>query len=416
MNITKRDVLELRRRLTKKECTIGRMCGCYVNGSKNVILKFAESLVDLEDEEFYKYLEIAKKALSGTLGNNLLELEFAPTDDAAERQQFLLALKSSKLKNDDLLDRLYEQIIEHYECTGNYLILVFHDIYDVITRTDDRAKLDESEEIYEYMICAVCPVELSKAGLGYRETENRIGARIRDWVVGLPDLGFTYPAFSDRSSDVHAVMYYVKNGKDSHPEFIENVLGCGAKRTATEEKNAFASIVRNAFGEQEEQADRAFLKIQKNLSEIAAAQEDAEIELPPVPVTRKTVAEIISDVDMPETIKQRIEQDYAREFEEAPPAAQHLIDRKLVAASTERARVAELEQEVVSLRQQLRPSSDDDTPPWEDMPSGGPDIIVQVPESTASAIQVQLIDGQKCLVIPLSDNESASINGVSQEL
>lgn len=184
MNITKRDVLELRRRLTKKECTIGRMCGCYVNGSKNVILKFAESLVDLDDEEFYKYLEIAKKALSGTLGNNLLELEFAPTDDAAERQQFLLTLKSSKLKNDDLLDRLYEQIIERYECAGNYLILVFHDIYDVIIRTDDRAKLDESEEIYEYMICVVCPVELSKAALGYREDENRIAARMRDWVVG----------------------------------------------------------------------------------------------------------------------------------------------------------------------------------------------------------------------------------------
>ena len=416
MNITKRDVLELRRRLTKKECTIGRMCGCYVNGSKSVILKFSESLVDLEDEEFYKYLEIAKKTLSGTLGNNLLELEFAPTDDAAERQQFLLALKSSRLKNDDLLDRLYEQIIEHYAYTGNYLILVFHDIYDVITRTDDRAKLDESEEIYEYMICAVCPVELSKAGLGYRETENRIGARIRDWVVGLPDLGFTYPAFSDRSSDVHAVMYYVKNGKDSHPEFIENVLGCGAKRTATEEKNAFASIVRNAFGEQEEQADRAFLKIQKNLNNLAAAQEDEEIELPPIPITRQTVAEVISDVDMPEAIKQRIEQDYGREFDEAPPAAQHLIDHKLIAASTERARVAELEKEVVSLRRQLRPSSDDDTPPWEDLSSGGPDIIVQVPEPLASAIQVQQIDGQKCLVIPLSNNESASINGVNKEL
>ncbi len=416
MNITKRDVLELRRRLTKKECTIGRMCGCYVNGSKNVILKFADSLVDLDDEEFYKYLEIAKKALSGTLGNNLLELEFAPTDDAAERQQFLLTLKSSKLKNDDLLDRLYEQIIERYECAGNYLILVFHDIYDVITRTDDRAKLDESEEIYEYMICAVCPVELSKAALGYREDENRIGARMRDWVVGLPDIGFTYPAFSDRSSDVYAVMYYVKNGKDSHPEFIENVLGCEAKRTATEEKNAFTSIVKNAFGEQEDQADRAFLKIQKNLSVMTAAQEEDAAELPPIPVTRQTVAEVISDVDMPEEIRQRIEQDYAREFDGAPPAAQNLVDRKLVAANLERARVAELEQEVVSLRQKLRPSSDDNTPPWEDLPSGGPDIILQVPDEKAASIQVRTVNGQKYLVIPLSGGESASINGVNTPL
>ena len=142
MNITKRDVLELRRRLTKKDCSIDRMSGCYVNGSKNVILKFSEFFADLEDDEFYKYLDIAKKALSGTLGNNLLELEFSRTEDATERQQFLLALKSSKLKNDDLLDRLYEQIIARYEYSGNYLILVFHDIYDVITRTEDRSTLE----------------------------------------------------------------------------------------------------------------------------------------------------------------------------------------------------------------------------------------------------------------------------------
>lgn len=412
MNITKRDVLELRRRLTKKDCSIDRMSGCYVNGSKNVILKFSEFFADLEDDEFYKYLDIAKKALSGTLGNNLLELEFSRTEDATERQQFLLALKSSKLKNDDLLDRLYEQIIARYEYSGNYLILVFHDIYDVITRTEDRSKLDESEEIYEYLICAVCPVELSKAGLGYREEENRIGVRNRDWVVGLPDLGFTYPAFRDRGSDVSAVMYYVKTGKDSHPEFIQNVLGCEPKRTASEQKNAFASIVKNAFGEQEDQAEQAFFGIQKNLSNIAAEQKNSEVELPPVAVTRQTVSEILTDLNVPDTTRERIEQDYAREFEDAPPVVQALIDPKLVKAGTARARVAELEQEVVALRQQLRPTSDDSIPPWEELPFNAPSVIIQMPETKASAVQVQQIDGQRCLVIPLDEHESASINGV----
>ena len=412
MNITKRDVLELRRRLTKKDCSIDRMSGCYVNGSKNVILKFSEFFADLEDDEFYKYLDIAKKALSGTLGNNLLELEFSRTEDATERQQFLLALKSSKLKNDDLLDRLYEQIIARYEYSGNYLILVFHDIYDVITRTEDRSKLDESEEIYEYLICAVCPVELSKAGLGYREEENRIGARNRDWVVGLPDLGFTYPAFRDRGSDVSAVMYYVKTGKDSHPEFIQNVLGCEPKRTASEQKNAFASIVKNAFGEQKDQAEQAFFGIQKNLSDIAAEQENSEVELPPVAVTRQTVSEILTDLNVPDTTRERIEQDYAREFEDAPPVVQTLIDPKLVKTGEARARVAELEQEVVALRQQLRPTSDDSIPPWEELPSNAPSVIIQMPETKASTVQVQQIDGQRCLVIPLDEHESASINGV----
>ena len=182
------------------------MCGCYVNSGKQVVLKFGEQFSELEEDEFYKYLEIAKKTLSGTLGGNLLELEFARGEQADECRSFLLTLKGSKLANDDLLDRLYEQVIEQYAYPGNYLILVYHDVYDVPARATSGEAQEESEEIYEYILCAVCPVELSKPALGYREEENRIGARVRDWVVGLPDLGFVYPAFSGRGSDVNAVL------------------------------------------------------------------------------------------------------------------------------------------------------------------------------------------------------------------
>ena len=189
MNITKGDVLELRRRLKKTECTFGRMCGCYVNSGKQVVLKFTEDFAALEEDEYFKYLEIAKKTLSGSLGSNLLELEFARDEKATEHQKYLLALKGSKLANEELLDRLYEQIVSEYAYPGNYLILVYHDVYDVPSKATSGEEQDESEEIYEYMLCAICPVELSKPALGYREDENRIGARVRDWVVGLPDLG-----------------------------------------------------------------------------------------------------------------------------------------------------------------------------------------------------------------------------------
>lgn len=74
MNMTKRDILELRRRLTKKGCSFTRMSGCYVGGTKNIVTKFSQPFLDLEDDEFFKYLEIAKKVLSGAPGGNLLEL------------------------------------------------------------------------------------------------------------------------------------------------------------------------------------------------------------------------------------------------------------------------------------------------------------------------------------------------------
>ena len=252
----KKDILELKRRLKKDDCTFTKMCGCYVNGEKNIILNFKETFLNLEEDEFFKYLEIAKKVLSGTIGNNLLELNFPLNEENTnEKQSFLMALKKSKLKDDNMLDSFYKSIIDSYDYTGNFLILIFHDAYDVITKTKDNLKLDESEEVYEYILCAICPVSLSKPGLGYLEDDNRIGVRVRDWVVEPPTNGFVFPAFIDRSSDVNSVMYYTKNAKDSHPELMEEVLGCSSKKTATEKKETFQNIITNAFGSDEEKSE-----------------------------------------------------------------------------------------------------------------------------------------------------------------
>ena len=182
MNITKGDVQELRRRLKKTECTFGRLCGCYVNSGKQIVTKFTEQFSELEEDEYYKYLEIAKKTFSGTLGANLLELEFDRSDSGIEHQKYLLTLKDSKLANEELLDRLYEQVIEEYSYPGNYLIVVYHDVYDVPSKATSGEDQDESTELYAYCVCAVCPVELAKPALGYREDENRIGARERGFL------------------------------------------------------------------------------------------------------------------------------------------------------------------------------------------------------------------------------------------
>ncbi len=413
MNITKKDVNELRRRLKKSECSFGRMSGCYVNNGKQVVLKFVRQFSELEEDEYYKYLEIAKKTLSGTLGGNLLELEFDRGEDAAERQKFLLALKASKLSGEELLDRLYEQVIEQYAYPGNYLILVYHDIYDVMTRTSDGIELDESSEVYEYILCAVCPVELAKPALGYREEENRIGARVRDWVVGLPDLGFVYPAFSGRGSDVNAVMYYIKTGKPSHPEFVEKVLGCVPQRTAAEEKQLFHTIVKDAFGEEEEQADTAFFRIQQGISGMVAEREEDET-LPPVSLTAEVVSGLADEIELPAPVRERLEKSYAQSFGDVPPAAANVLDSKVVAEGAVRAHTAELEQKVAVLRQQLAERADEDgSAPWQE---DDVQIVLRMPADKAGQVRTEVVSGQKCLLIPLEGGESATINGVSRAL
>ncbi len=414
MNITKGDVQELRRRLKKTECTFGRLCGCYVNSGKQTVLKFTDQFSELEEDEYYKYLEIAKKTLSGTLGSNLLELEFDRNEQSDERRAYLLTLSESKLANEELLDRLYEQVIEQYTYPGNYLILVYHDVYDVPSKATSGEEQEDSEEIYEYLLCAVCPVDLAKPALGYKEDENRIGARERDWVVGLPDLGFVYPAFANRGRDVNAVMYYVKTGRGSHPEFIENVLGCVAQRTAAEDKLAFQSVVKSAFGEDEEQADAAFFQMQKTISAMVAEREEDE-SLPPVELTAEAVSGLAVEAEVPDDVREHIEKAYAQTFGDQPPQAHNVLDSRLVEEGTVRAHTAALEQKVAVLQQELAQQAsaaaeDEANAPWNDA-----SIELRVSEEKAGRIHTGVVEGQRCLLIPMEEGESARVNGLPIE-
>lgn len=415
--MNKKDILELKRRFKKDACTFTRLCGCYVDADRNKVTTFGETFLNLEDEEFYKYLEIAKKVMSGTIANNILELEFPLAEEAAGgRQQFLMGLRESALKNDDLMDAFYDLVIENYRYVGNYLILVFHDAYDVMTKTSDNNKLDESEEVYEYLLCAICPVTLSKPGLGYREDENRIGPRIRDWVVGVPDTGFVFPAFTDRSSDIHSVMFYTRDVKTPHAEFMEGALGCDPKFTATEQKLTFQNIVKDVIGEDDETSEAVFLDIQDNLNDLIPVTEEDAPEPEPTPVTLSTISSVLSESGVTEEQAAVIEKTYEDVFGEELPPAEHLVDPKLLEANAKRKEKLELVQQVENLKQQLEetrslPVEDRD---GEDVPEVKTyDVILRVKPEKVGQIHSQMIDGQKCLVIPMGENEHAAVNGVN---
>ena len=425
--MNKKEVLELKRRFKKESVTFTHLCGCYVDGNHNKICKWGGKFLNLDDEEFYKYMEIANKALSGTLGNNLLELHF-PTEEEAVggRQQILMALRDTKLEDETLLDRYYDLIIDTYDHAGNYLILLYHDVYDVMTRTNDNINLDESEEAYEYLICAICPVDLSKPGLGYREDEQRIGARIRDWVVGAPDTAFLFPAFNGRSTDIHSTLFYTKNTKEPHSEFMTNGLGCGVERTATEQRMAFHSIVRNVLGPDDEDTDGILLDIQQNLSEMVDeyAQTHNEDDDPFV-LDKDTIEKVLADSKVDESKATRIGKSVEEAFGAKPPVAEHVIDAKALIANEARVEKMALEDQVGELTLQLDEKENQlkerttqliekqeeiDTYIAETKTY---DVVLRVKPEKASQITSQIINGEKCLVIPMKDNEHATINGVN---
>ncbi len=408
--MNKKDVLEIKRRFTKEGCTFTRMSGCYVNSSKEMVVKINQNFLNLEEEEFYKYLEISKKVLSGTIGNNLLELPF-PTEEeeAGGRQQFLLGLRQSELKNEDLLDRFYELIIENFDYVGNYLILLFHDNYDVMTKTSDKNKLDESEEVYEYLLCAICPVTLSKPGLGYREAENTIGLRIRDWVVGLPENGFVFPAFTDRSTDIHSIMYYCKNPKDPNAAFMEAGLGCPSKRTATEKKIAFTDIIKSSFPDEEKATDALTDLTWAIKDYVDENTDDTKEDETPVTLTSTTMKELMKESGFDDETVQKIEKKLDEEFFENPPEGEFLVDSKILAIGEQKRRERELKEEVEELKQEV----EEKTLALEDatLSSKTYDVIVRVKPEKVDDIKSETIDGKKCLIIPMEENEYLNVNG-----
>lgn len=425
--MNKKEVLELKRRFKKEAATFTRVCGCYVDGNHNKVCKFGNTFLNLEEDEFYKYLEIANKALSGTIGNNLLELKFPiEEEEVGGRQHILMALRASKLEDENLLDTFYDLVIDTYDHAGNYLIVLFHDAYDVMTRTKDNNNLDESEEVYEYLICAICPVDLSKPGLGFLEEEHRIGPRVRDWVVGAVDTAFLFPAFNDRSTDIHSTLFYTKNTKEPHSEFMANGLGCGIERTATEQKMAFHSIVRNVLGAEDEHTDDVLLDLQQNLSDMIGEyaethDDDEDVFL----LDKEVVTKLLADSDISEEKAAKIEKSVDEAFGEKPPAAENVIDSKALVQNELRVEKMALEDQVGTLTVQLNEKDEALAERTSQLiekqeeidnyiaETKTYDVVLRVKPEKASQIKSRVINGQKCLVIPMDEDEHATINGVN---
>lgn len=401
--MNKKDALEIKRRFTK-ECSIDRVAGCYVDCNKNVVVKLNETFLNLQEEEFYKYLEIAKKTMSGTIGNNLIELEFpAEEEEAGGRQQFLMGLKESGLKNEALLDRLYEQIIEKYEYTGNYLILVFHDVYDVMSKSKDNLELDESEEVFEYILVSICPVDLSKPALGYRQDENRIGARLRDWVVGNPDIGFMFPAFDNRSTDIHKLDYYLRDPKTTHPEFVEDVLGCNTRRTAYEQRQTLGMIVEKAYRD-EDKAKEVLLDIEESFKlRVDEAEKEGIPLTAPIVLTADIIDDVIEENNIAEEQAEIIRKTVLDEFADEQPEISNLVDERALKANEPVKRERELVKEVIELKDKLKNVSDEAL--------SGLDIVLTVKPEKAEAVKTEYINDRRYLIIPLEEEERASING-----
>ena len=310
--MNKKEISELKKQFTPDNCTISRICGCYVDSEKEKRLEMRESFLSLSDEEMFKYFEIFKKTLSGTIGKNLLNLEF-PLKAEAEggEQEFLLRLKNSRLTDDALVDECYDN-----------------------------------------------------------EAENRIRDRIRDWIVELPERGFLFPAFHDRSTDLHAMLYYSKKPEELQAEFVENMFGCEASLTAGEQKESFQAVISDTLGE--ECNYETVKNIHDNLTMLMEEHKD---DPEPVMLDKREVKQLLE--------RSGVEDEKLSDFDAAYDNAVG-EDTFLMASNLVNTRRFEIKT---------------------------PLITIQVSPEYADLVETRIVDGKKCLVITVDDN--VTVNGIS---
>lgn len=406
--MNKSDVNELKRRFKKESCTISRISCCYVNSSKEKVCTFTDNFLSISEDEFHKYLEIAKKTLSGTLDNNLMELPFPEeAEKSGSLQHNLYALKKSGLEDEELIEGFFDHIISTYDFVGNYLIVLYYDNYDVLVKSTDNITLDESEETYEYIICSICPVMLSKPGLGYREDEHRIGSRIRDWIVGPVEAGFLFPCFTDRSSDVHSILTYSKKPDTPHNELWEMGLGCESKLTIAEKKNAFTNILTQVIGAENDDTKDIIVDIQSNLDNYIEQRSETISSDEEVHLKADDVSHILKDLPISEDRADRITKRYEEFFADDLPKAEELLDNKLLKDNELKIDKKNLLKEVAKLNNKLKASGVIDEDGHDN------DIIVNVNPDKLGDIETTYLDGKKCIIIPINNGEKATINGES---
>lgn len=320
--VTKRSINELKRNITKDNVSFSRMRGCYVNSEKEILIELNTKFLTLPEEELFKYLNIVQEVFSGAPEEKILTLEIKEEETGG----LLKELVSSGLENEAAVQKIYKRIIDCYDYAGNYLILLFRDDYDVLKETANREKLDESETVYSYIICAICPVILTNAGLEC--SHDKIQPRERDWVVQKPDIGFVWPAFEEREAILNHVMYYASHPLTPQHGVMEGTLSTYSNMFAAEHNKRFEEGIRCII--QNDELTEGYLNAINAELQIIIDKDHEELEKQ-VRINDDYLKELCDRAKIPEVYIEDIIRDFSKRYKNSKwPKARWLYLKRRV--------------------------------------------------------------------------------------
>lgn len=372
--MNEKEVGEIRRHLRRDRSNMTAIYGCFVNDNKEIIAEYRASTGIMSENESDKYFGILRKALSGSVGRNLIDLTFKTSQVAGSPEhKLLMDLRESKLQDDELRQSFYQKIIDSIVLEGNYLILLGCDTYDVPFKSkDDFQQNDSSDESYTYLICAVCPVKQTKPNLHYVPEEKTFHDGAMNQPVAAPEVGFLFPAFDNRSTNIYNALYYTRNTKENQDALIEALFNTPVPKPAAEQKKCFEALLTTSLGD--ECSMDVVQTVHEQLCERMELHKESKVP-EPLMISKEDVKEVLTSCGVSQEHLAKFSVDYDETFGfEADLHPKNIIDNKHFEVKT-------------------------------------PDVVIKVDPARSDLIETRVIGGVKYILI--SADESVEVNGVN---
>lgn len=369
-----KEISEVRRHLRRDRSNITHIYGCYVNDNKEIISEFKQSVGMMPENESDKYFALLRRSLSGALGKNLIDITFKTSQVAnSSEHKLLMDLRESRLEDEEKRLEFFQKIIDTVVLEGNYLILLGCDSYDVPFKSkDDSFQKDSSEEVYRFLLCCICPVKQTKANLHYIPEEKVFHDGAMNQMVSAPALGFLFPSFDNRSTNIYNALYYTHDTKESQDALIEAIFNTPVPQPAAEQKKSFEALLTTALG------DECSLDVVQTVHDQICQRIELhkESKVPePLLISKEDVKEVLSSCGVSEEHVAKFSVDYDEVFGfEADLHPKNIIDNKHFELKT-------------------------------------PDVVIKVDPTRSDLIETRVIGGVKYIMI--CADEEVEVNGVN---
>ncbi len=372
--MNEKEVGEIRRHLRRDRSNMTAIYGCFVNDNKEIIAEYRASLGIMSENESDKYFGILRKALSGSVGKNLIDLTFKTSQvSGSPEHKLLMDLRECKLQDDELRQSFYQKMIDSIVLEGNYLILLGCDTYDVPFKSkDDFQQNDSSDESFTYLICAVCPVKQTKPNLHYVPEEKTFHDGAMNQPVSAPEVGFLFPAFDNRSTNIYNALYYTRNTKENQDALIEALFNTPVPKPAAEQKKCFEALLTTALGD--ECSMDVVQTVHEQLCERMELHKESKVP-EPLLVDKQVFKDVLTSCGVSETGVSKFSVQYDEAFGfEAELHPKNIIDSKHFEIHT-------------------------------------PDIAIKIDPTRTDLVETRVIGGVKYILI--NADEDVEVNGVS---